>query len=105
MISSNARYTLAAYSNRRTGLKDGKPGRGVLSSFLWFLMRTKIVACAVEMWESRSDFQGRWKAEENLVLVFLGVPRPGISTALVNCGFVGSSSFAPPGLLGLEAEE
>src|ERR1700730_9164390 len=34
------------------------------------------------MWGSRRDFQGRWEEEEDLGLIFLGFPRPGISTAL-----------------------
>ena len=39
-------------------------------------------AGAVEMWESRSDFQGLWETKGNLGLVFLVFHAPVISTVL-----------------------
>jgi hypothetical protein len=56
---------------------------------------------AVEMWETRSVFQGLWAAVENrrtapiarVMSVFHGCPQPGISTAL-RVQAVSGSAFA-----------
>jgi hypothetical protein len=46
-----------------------------------FVVRTRnLVVEAVGMWESRSDFQGRWEEGET-VFGFPRIPRPVISTA------------------------
>ena len=45
-----------------------------------FLGEGEIVAAAVGMWESRSDFQGRWETKET-DFGFPRFPRPVISTA------------------------
>jgi hypothetical protein len=47
-------------------LKDEPEGSGEWGSFL-FIVSKGIVVEAVGMWESRSDFQGRWKGRETWV--------------------------------------
>jgi hypothetical protein len=68
-------------------LKAREGGWVAKGSFLEFWDKD-IVIGAVGMWESRSDFQGRWEARETVVLVFRAFhgssfPRPscgGLST-------------------------
>ena len=62
---------------------EAGPSKGLLSkirSRRFVVGIRNLVVEAVGMWESRSDFQGRWEEGEN-VFRFPRFPRPVISTA------------------------